>query len=322
MTIRAPAQAAVDRPYESFRHEALFYAGQAEFVDQASSFIRDAIRGREAVLVVVSAEKIDLLSAAVGPRAEGVHFADMAEVGRNPARIIPAWREFVADHAADGRRFRGVGEPIWAQRGPNELVECELHEALLNLAFGGSPAWWLMCPYDTQTLPQSVLEEAERNHPFVMDGHGQRVSPTFRALFGAGGPSDSALPEPSSLPEGMSFGEGQLSAVRNFVATRAAAGGLDAGRTSDLVFAANEVATNSLRHGGGRGTVRVWRDGDSVVCEVRDRGSIQDPLVGRHRPVPDQEGGLGLWLANQMCDLVQVRTLPGGSVVRLHVAAR
>jgi anti-sigma regulatory factor (Ser/Thr protein kinase) len=246
----------------------------------------------------------------------------MAEVGRNPARIIPAWREFVADHAADGRRLRGVGEPIWAQRGPNELVECERHEALLNLAFAGSPAWWLMCPYDTQTLPQSVVEEAERNHPFVMDGRGRRVSPTFRDLHVGGGPFDSALPEPSGVPEGMSFGEGQLSAVRNFVATRAAAHGLDAGRTNDLVFAVNEVATNSLRHGGGRGTLRVWREGGSVLCEVRDRGLIQDPLVGRHRPTADQEGGLGLWLANQMCDLVQLRTLPGGSVVRLHVAAR
>jgi hypothetical protein len=37
-----------------------------------------------------------------------------------------------------------------------------------------------------------------------------------------------------------------------------------------LVLAVDEVATNSLRHGGGRGTLRIWRDADAVVCEVRD----------------------------------------------------
>jgi hypothetical protein len=39
------------------------------------------------------------------------------------------------------------------------------------------------------------------------------------------------------------------------------------------------------------------------------------------RPSLDQSGGWGLWLANQLCDLVQLRELPEGSVVRLHQRA-
>ena len=35
----------------------------------------------------------------------------------------------------------------------------------------------------------------------------------------------------------------------------------------------------------------------------------------------DDGGGWGLWLANQLCDLVQLRTLPDGNVVRLHLRA-
>ena len=43
-----------------------------------------------------------------------------------------------------------------------------------------------------------------------------------------------------------------------------------------------------------------------------------EPLVGRERPA-GPAGGYGLWLANQLCDLVQVRSFPAGSVVRLHM---
>jgi hypothetical protein len=36
-----------------------------------------------------------------------VRFVDMAEVGSNPVRIIPVWREFVDEHAESGVRLRG-----------------------------------------------------------------------------------------------------------------------------------------------------------------------------------------------------------------------
>jgi hypothetical protein len=80
------------------------------------------------------------------------------------------------------------------------------------------------------------------------------------------------------------------------------------------------VATNSLRHGGGRGVLRLWCAANAVVCEVSDAGRIDAPLVGRHRPAPTQTSGFGVWLANQVCDLVQVRSFPEGSVVRLHMS--
>jgi anti-sigma regulatory factor (Ser/Thr protein kinase) len=109
--------------------------------------------------------------------------------------------------------------------------------------------------------------------------------------------------------------------MRQFVADAAARSGFNNDRIDALVLSANEVATNSLAHGGGRGTLRVWLGDDSLVFEFRDRGHIDGkPLVGRLRPRAGQLGGHGLWLANQLCDLVQVRSSPGGTVVRLHVA--
>jgi anti-sigma regulatory factor (Ser/Thr protein kinase) len=304
----------------AFRHDALFYSGEADFVDRTASFIRDAVSADEPIVVVVGDRKLDLLRSALGGDAAGVRFADMAEVGGNPARIIPAWHEFVAEQSAAGRRFRGVGEPIWAARSAEELVECERHESLVNLAFADVPGWWLVCPYDTESLQPSVLEEAKRNHPFVLESGARRPSSVFRDLAEIAKPFDQPLSEPEGPVEEMRFGAGELEAIRRFVSHHADASGLGSRRKDDLVLAVNELTTNSLRHAGGRGLLRLWRNGPGLVCEVRDGGRIEHPLVGRERPTSDQEGGFGLWLVTQLCDLVQVRSFPRGSVVRIHMA--
>jgi len=67
----------------------------------------------------------------------------------------------------------------------------------------------------------------------------------------------------------------------------------------------------------------VWVEDDALICEIRDGGHITDPLIGRRRPVADPHGGgFGMWLATQCCDLVQVRSFPEGTVVRLHMRLR
>src|SRR5690349_3981669 len=40
----------------------------------------------------------------------------------------------------------------------------------------------------------------------------------------------------------------------------------------DLVLAVDELAANSLRHGGGHGELRLWTDEGAVVAEVEDGG--------------------------------------------------
>ena len=55
-------------------------------------FLRDAVAAGEPTLVVLAAHKIDALRDALDGDADHVRFADMAEVGTNPARIIPAWQ--------------------------------------------------------------------------------------------------------------------------------------------------------------------------------------------------------------------------------------
>jgi anti-sigma regulatory factor (Ser/Thr protein kinase) len=212
----------------------------------------------------------------------------------------------------------GIGEAAWAERSPAALEECHRHEALLNLAFAPGPAWSLLCPYDARALADDELEAAAASHRLI-------------SREGRTEPSAAFDPEPDTLggeppaPEAtvsvLRFGLTELAEVRRRVTAAGERAGMDPGAIADLVTAASELAANSVVHGGGSGTLRLWRENGNLLAEVEDTGWIDEPLVGRLRPGITQEGGRGLWLANRLCDLVQIRSGEGGTVVRLHVPA-
>jgi anti-sigma regulatory factor (Ser/Thr protein kinase) len=308
-----------DQASDTFRHVALLYAGERSFVEAISAFIRDGVAAGEPALVVVSARKIELLRDELGDAADRVCFADMLEVGRNPGAIISAWDDFVRDRFAEGQRVRGVGEPIWAERSPDELEECHNHEALLNLAFADAPGFWLVCPYDTESLDPEVIEHASRTHPILREDGVERPSPVYSGEDLCGQAFGGELePAPADAYE-VAFDENSLSAMRAFVSELAQDAGIDAARRDDLLLAVNELATNSIRHGGGDGVLRAWGERRAVVCEVCDSGHIVEPLTGRVRPPAGGRRGYGLWLVNQVCDLVQVRTTSAGNCVRMRI---
>jgi anti-sigma regulatory factor (Ser/Thr protein kinase) len=307
-----------------FRHEAMLYRGDEQFVERTAGFVRDALAAEEAVMVAVIEPRAGLLREELGADARLVDFIDMAAVGRNPARIIPAWERWVVRHRGAGRGFRGIGEPIWPGRSAAELIECQQHEALLNTAFDDGPPWWLMCPYDTSMLDSDVITRAYQTHPGVISEDRAYRSDSYPhpeytrlAMFSAALP-----PGPTEPLYRIDFGLADLPRIRQAVASCATEQHVAARRVDDLVLVANELACNSIKHGGGAGTLSMWRDGEELVCEVRDSGVITDPLVGRRKPNPEGVGGAGLWIANLLCDLVQIRSTPQtGTAVRVHIDA-
>ncbi|HWT89852.1 MAG TPA: sensor histidine kinase [Solirubrobacterales bacterium] len=298
-----------------FQHEALIYEGAEDYLAGTLPFLREGLAAGEPALVAVCRDRAELIEEGLGEDAKRVRFLDMVEVGRNPASIIPLWRDFVDE--SGGRSVRGIGEPVWADRSPAEIDECHRHEALLNCAFAPRPRWSLLCPYDAGALEDEVLEKVAVSHRCVTrHGHTEKSSafdPDPDCFKGA-------LPPPAATPETLDFGLNGLSEVRSRVAAAAERAGLDRMGVADLVTAASELAANSVMHGGGAGTLRLWRENGSLLTEVQDRGTIEEPLVGRLRPGISQEGGRGLWLANQLCDLVQIRSGDAGTTVRLHVS--
>jgi hypothetical protein len=267
-------------------------------------------------MVAVIAARIALVRAALGKDAVRVHFVDMAELGRNPAHIIPGWQRFLEAHSKDGQRMRGIGEPIWAGRRREEIVECQLHEALLNVAVDPEVPFWLLCPYNSDLLDDEVIAEAHRSHPVIIDSGAIPGSPLYGGarhvehFFGAG------LPELDGVPDQLYFNRTTLQRILPFVAARALTGGVAADQAADLAVSAHHVASSSLQRAALGGVVRFWRRPDAVVCEVRDHTWLADPLAGRRLTSRGERDGL--WLANQTCDLVQVRSTQAGTTVRMH----
>lgn len=130
---------------------------------------------------------------------------------------------------------------------------------------------------------------------------------------------------PPSAPAGdgylleTRFSERELTGLRHEVGRYAAAAGLVDGPADDFVLAVNEAMSNAVRHGGGGGLMKVWRNGE-LVCEISDDGPGFD-VPGREapqvRPEPSASGGLGLWLASQVSDSLSIESGPGGTTVRV-----
>jgi anti-sigma regulatory factor (Ser/Thr protein kinase) len=302
----------------AFRHEMLSYSGDDGFVGGTVRAVSRALERGAGVLVAVGAARATALTEALGEEAERVCFLDMAELGRNPARIIPVWREFVREHAHGDGNAMGIGEPVWPGRSAAELIECERHEALLNLAFDEGPGWHLLCPYDLDGLDDYVIEAARATHPLLTRDGTSHGNDGYACAHEPPSPFAGTLAAPPGSAREMAFADKNLARVREVVAGFCGRAGLAVEGTEQLVLAVDELASNSIRYGGGAGVLRYWREEERLLCEVEDGGRIEDPLVGRSRPEPEARGGRGVWLVNQLCDLVQIRSGIAGSVVRVH----
>lgn len=295
-------------------HAAFLYQSMDEFLAGVAGFVSAALEEGAQVLAAVPGAKVSVLRDQVGDRAHRVRWADLAMIGANPARIIPAIRTFTG--AFGGRAFC-VHEPVWESRTAAERREVLRHEALLNLAFTGEPVT-IVCPYDAAKLEPAVIATAQRTHPVVIRDGRVHSSPEFDTVAVVPEECERPLEPPPYEADALAY-HAELSSVRAFTTRCAQQSGLGPARTRDVVIAVSELAANTLRHGGGQGTLAIWTAADELLCQVEDAGYISDPLVGRTKPAPDAPGGHGMWVVHQLCDLVEIRTGPDGTVIRLHM---
>src|ERR1700683_1293356 len=227
-----------------FQHEAFFYADADELLAGTIPFLRSGLEAQEAMLVALPPARPELLKGELNGEAESIQFVDMEELGRNPARIISAWRDFVDAHLTADGGVRGIGEPIWAGRSPAELEECVRHELLLNLAFADSPAWSLLCPYNTAELDEPLLASAEHNHPHLSGAGRPRATDAYAEPNRGGSPLAGELRPPAKVLGQSDFGHEQLGEVRGLIAEHASRAGLAPPRVRALVLAVSEGASN------------------------------------------------------------------------------
>ena len=283
-----------------FRHDAFVHVSDEEFVRRAATFVREGLAAGETVVAVLPPERIAVLREALGPAREQVTFIDISVAGGNPGRLIPLWRDALEQHPGP---VRGLEEAAAPGRTAAEYDEVLLHEALTDVAFAGDRGFRLCSSYEASV---GIDPTATRS------GAEALAEKTFRTPLG----------DVPDRAERWEFGPDELGQVRQWVGARASSYGVTRDRLDDLSLALHEICTNSIRFGGGRGKLAVWVADGTLICDVTDRGRIDNLLVGRVLPPLDGIGGRGVWLANQLCDLVQLRSGDDFTQVRLHTRLR
>ena len=305
---------------EPLTHQGLLYRSQEEFLAGTVPFVRAGLEYGDPIWVVTTVRNAGWLRVALGGDARRVVFGDCSQWYLHPGRALAALYRAVSV-AADGKRLRMIGEPLWTARIGQEGSERARYESLVNVALASANAS-CVCAYDTRVVNSKVVAQVARTHrELVVDG-GARPSPSYTdpAVFNAEC-DKSPLPEPPPTALRLPFDRlGQLASLRGFMTSYATWAGAVPHSVRRFVQALDEVATNAIEHGDGSRVVRIWTRPRSMVCEVSDTGAGRcDPMAGHLPPRPGRAGGCGLWLARQFCDLVEMRSDATGTVVRLHL---
>jgi anti-sigma regulatory factor (Ser/Thr protein kinase) len=301
-----------------YTHEALLYGADDELVAAAVPFLREGLAAGERAVLVCTDHNAALLSDALGDAR--VDLLPRREVYRRTPGAVAAYVQLMEREVAAGTPgVRLVGEVDFGT-GPVEWTEWSRFEAVCNAALDRYPLWSL-CMYDTRQLPPQVLGAGELTHPHLRTAtcrtrNDRYLPPTdyLRRFAPAPCPVEAHAPvfdvlEPTDLV-----------ALRADLLAALTGAGLAEQPANDLLFAAAEVTTNALRHGRPPVRIRLWSTGRQTVCTVTDAGpGFDDPLAG-YLPAHGADlsrGGMGLWLARQLCDQVAMERTPEGFIVRL-----
>ena len=311
-----------DLPGDRYLHDALLYDDGAQLVESVVPFLLQGLESGEAVVIATGAATADVLRDAVGgdPR---VHVLDRGDVyrARTPSAIT-TFRRLAEQRTAEGvRRVRVVGEVDFGDT-ERDWLEWQRYESVINVALGEWPLWGL-CVFDTQRLPDPLLETARRTHSSLADRGNRSANPDFvapaeylRSLPVPDEPLERTAPR-LSVPDVEDF-----VSLRHAVATELATVRASRDAVEDYLLAVDEMTSNAIRHGGPPVSVRLWVGEDRVVCSVDDRGpGFDDPFAG-YGPAHGEDlsrGGMGLWLARQLCDHVDITGDDDGAHVRLTI---
>jgi anti-sigma regulatory factor (Ser/Thr protein kinase) len=309
------------RAAAGYPHDALLFDSTAQLVDLAVPFVREGLAAGEAAVVATSPDTASALRDAVDDRR--LHVLERGDVyrARTPSAIT-TFRQLTDERTAEGvRRVRVVGEVDFGASA-RDWLEWQRYESVVNEALAGWPLWGL-CVFDTRRLPEPVLESALHTHSYVVGPGGRAPNPRFVA------PADylRSLPVP---PEPLEGTPPRLWAdeITDFIGLRhvvaAELSTVDAPRDAieDYLLAVDEMTSNAVRHGRPPVGLRLWVGEDRIVCRIDDHGpGIDDPFAGYGPAHGDDlsRGGMGLWLARQLCDHVDISGDDDGQHVRLTI---
>jgi anti-sigma regulatory factor (Ser/Thr protein kinase) len=295
-------------------HEAVAFRDPVDLAARIAPLIAEATTLGDPVLAVLGREERGALEAVLGNAGDGVRFLDPAEVHTVPPFTVAVeWARTNRRITEPGGRSLVVGQHLEQLPGCGPEYWARLDIAL-DVATTHLPVT-VLCPFP-DAAPQALVRAT---HPHVataggvVGGEGYR--PPREAVVDFPPPPPPDLGRPAAQ---RPFDLATLAEVRGTVTTAGTAAGLDPEDAADLVLAVNELASNSIEHGPGAGVLRIWDLDGEVVAEVFDGGHMDVPFPGLTLPPPEGERGRGLWLASELCDVLQVWSEAGeGTIIRV-----
>lgn len=309
--------------HEGFLHEAACYDSDDDFLSIAVPFLEDGLRAGEPTVVALGEGGSRLLKESI-PATSGLSFLPDDGYPR-PASALKQFHELVRGYVfAGAEQVRIIGEVPHPGTG-TAWEPWARYEAAINHALSGFPLWGL-CVYDTRFTPAEVLTDVKRTHPMLATpdgGHVTNADYTDPATFLSGYEPRYIDPLERSAPA-VELLSPTPEAARKATAAEGGRSGLTAEEVEGLVMAVSESVSNGIRHGKPPVEFRLWAAPGRMVATVTDQGEGPNhPFAGllpaRQNPA---EGGLGLWIAHQVCEQVTMHRTETGFTIRLVAGTR
>ena len=324
----------MDGAAEPGSHRALIGASVGDLVDGTVAFVCAGLDAGQPVVVACTDPTTELLQKALADRPQVV-WADWADVyGNGPAAAITAVRRLGERHRTAPQTVVSVVLEPFGSPDPDTWREWQRYDAVLDHQLEeaeqlGAEPLQVLCLVDTGRVPAPLVDAARATHPLLqVDG---RAAPNPDHVDAAEYLASLPVPvEPleDTQPLVRADAVRDLRGLRRDLAARAADASLPPGSEpalEDFLLAVDEMTTNALRHGRPPVDLRLWAGEKRLVCTVTDRGAgLQDPFIG-YGPAHGDDlslGGMGLWLARQLCDHVDITVTDDGVRVRLTTVLR
>jgi anti-sigma regulatory factor (Ser/Thr protein kinase) len=301
------------RSHSGLVHEAIVVDDDETFVSHVAPFLRDGF-DEGPTLAVLNRRRWALLREEIGADAERVSYTVCNDFYIRPIDALASYdatlRRLIAEGSAS---VRVVGEiPLGPT--PSEWEDWISYEAILNRAFANRPAN-ILCVYDANTAPDTVIDGVWRTHPHVVTG-GDASGPHYHdpadviATFGRRPARELLL---RSLPPTRDATE-----FRGVLSAELAAVGAPKAKVINMLVAASEVFANAVMHGDGPTALRAGLVDGWFVCEIEDQGpGLDDPFAGYVPPESGEPGRRGLWVARQLVSRLELIPAEPGLIARL-----
>ncbi|MFP5336209.1 MAG: ATP-binding protein [Actinomycetes bacterium] len=305
-----------------FEHDLLPFSDPEHLLHGATRHLSSSIESGGSGLLLCSDEVRDHVLAELGPRAP-LQALDRERVQRNATAALTSLRTAARHDLATGTPHVTVLGEVGSLEDPGERAEWTRYEAMLDAVLGDLPVHVVCVVHDE--LPVAVRRAGEQTHRHVRAGDTRRpnaayVDPQVTLHRLAHTEPD---PVEGTAPALDVAGRPALGPLRDAVRRVLAADRVAPSVVDDVVVAVNELVSNVYRHATPPARIQVWVPSDRVVVTVTDHGpGLDDPAVGYVPPGVDRmaSGGMGLWLARQLSDRVDL--LPGDGTFTVRLVRR